>query len=69
MNIKDIIPHYFENLKVENLPPWLESNINQGDMKLNSYIWKSDNVRKIRVCELTIPGKFLVRNPSGISKL
>lgn len=59
MNIRDIIPHYFENLKVEDLPSWLESNINQGDMKLNSYIWKSDKVRKIRVCELTIPGKFL----------
>lgn len=59
MNIKDIIPYYFKNLNEVDLPSWLDSNITKNDIKLNSYIWKCDRVRKIRVCELTIPGKFL----------
>lgn len=59
MNIKDIIPHYFEDLKSLDLPDWLDNNIVKDNITLNSYIWESNKVRKIRVCELSIPGKFL----------
>jgi hypothetical protein len=50
-----------------NFPEWEQDNIlpdgleqvkTQGDAEIRSYTWSGETIRRARVCELNIPGKF-----------
>lgn len=58
MRLKDKILEVFPDAKPLDLPDWLEEEIGNENSMIKSYVWKSDKIRKIRLCELEIKNKF-----------
>jgi 15,16-dihydrobiliverdin:ferredoxin oxidoreductase len=62
MSVKDILFSNFKNLVAVDLPDWLDSEIKDNNSIIKSYIWKTDNLRRIRLCELNINQKFIAES-------
>lgn len=57
MQIRKIIHDFFQ-LEEIKLPDWLNPIIVNENVKLSSYLWTSNHIEKIRLCELKIDKKF-----------
>lgn len=62
MSLKDILLGTFNNLEPVDLPPWLNNHITENESTITSYIWKTDKLRRIRLCELNIKNKFFAES-------
>jgi len=58
MKLKDKILELFPDAEPLELPSWLNQEVSKDNSTIKSYIWKSDKIRKIRLCELDIQNKF-----------
>lgn len=57
LEIKNIVCDLFETKELL-LPSWLDEKIVDKNISLSSYLWTSNNIEKIRLCELKIDKKF-----------
>jgi 15,16-dihydrobiliverdin:ferredoxin oxidoreductase len=58
MKLKDKILEIFPDAELLKLPSWLKEEVVKNNAIIKSYTWKSDRIRKIRLCELNIKNKF-----------
>jgi len=54
-SIRMVFPQWEE---VNAMPPNLSAFERRDNAELRSYAWAGDNIRRARLCELNIPGKF-----------
>ena len=62
MQLKDILYKNCKDLTEISLPEWLEPEVNDNGSTIKSYAWKSDKLRRIRLCELNLRGKFIAES-------
>lgn len=62
MKVKDILFKHYQNLIPESLPDWLKEEVKDNNSSIKSYVWRSNNLRRIRLCELNIKGKFIAES-------
>ena len=62
MQLKDILFKNCKDLTEISLPEWLEPEVNDNGSTIKSYAWKSDKLRRIRLCELNLRGKFIAES-------
>jgi hypothetical protein len=58
MNLKDRIGEFFPEATPINLPRWLDEVVEKDNTTIKSYLWETDKIRKIRLCELNVKNKF-----------
>lgn len=62
MEVKNILLRLYPNAIPVSLPEWLKPEIADNNSSIKSYVWKTDNLRRIRLCELSIRGKFVAES-------
>jgi hypothetical protein len=62
MNVRDILFKVYPNLIEVDLPEWLDTEVKDNISNIKSYVWKTDNLRRIRLCELNIKDKFVAES-------
>lgn len=62
MKVKDILFKLYPNLQPVSLPEWLKQELVDNNSSIKSYVWRTDNLRRIRLCELCIRGKFIAES-------
>jgi hypothetical protein len=59
MNLNELIIDIFPDWRVTNeLPSGLSHIETSGDAEIKSWTWDGDNVRRVRLCQFSVPGKF-----------
>lgn len=58
MNLKDRIGEFFPEATPLNLPKWLNEVVEKDNTTIKSYLWETNKIRKIRLCELNVKNKF-----------
>ena len=62
MQVKDILFKNCKDLTEIDLPEWLEPEVNDNGCTIKSYAWKSDKLRRLRLCNLNLKGKFIAES-------
>jgi hypothetical protein len=62
MNVRDILFKVYPNLIEVDLPKWLDKEVKDNNSIIKSYVWKTDELRRIRLCELNIRDKFIAES-------
>lgn len=62
MSLKNILFNTFDKLENVKLPDWLDQTIINGNCIINSNIWKTNKIRRIRFCEINIKNKFIAES-------
>lgn len=62
MEVKNILFKLYSDLSPATLPSWLEPEISDDQSCIKSYVWTTNELRRIRLCELNIKGKFIAES-------
>lgn len=62
MEVRNILLKTYPNLIPVDLPEWLKSEITDNNSSIKSYVWKTDKLRRIRLCELNIKNRFIAES-------
>jgi hypothetical protein len=62
MQVRNKLFELYDNLTPVILPTWLNPIIEDKNSCIKSYVWKTDKIRRIRLCELQIRGKFVAES-------
>ena len=62
MEVRNKLFELYDNLTPVALPNWLSPVIEDKNSCIKSYVWRTDRLRRIRLCELHIRGKFVAES-------
>ena len=62
MEVRDKLFEIYGDLTPVELPNWLSPTIEDKKSCIKSYVWRTDRLRRIRLCELHISGKFIAES-------
>lgn len=62
MNVRDILFKVYPNLVEVDLPTWLDKEVKDNNSSIKSYVWRTDKLRRVRLCELNIKDKFIAES-------
>jgi len=62
MNVRDILFKVYPNLIEVDLPKWLDKEVKDNNSSIKSYVWRTDKLRRIRLCEFNIKDKFIAKS-------
>lgn len=62
MSVKNILFNKYQNLIKVDLPSWLNAEIKDENSVIKSYVWRTEKLRRIRLCELNIKDKFIAES-------
>ena len=62
MEVRNKLFELYDDLTPVALPNWLSPVIEDNNSCIKSYVWRTDRLRRIRLCELHIRGKFVAES-------
>tara|TARA_B100000214_G_scaffold226870_1_gene165283 strand:- start:834 stop:1493 length:660 start_codon:yes stop_codon:yes gene_type:complete len=62
MELKNILLKLLPSMEELSLPDWLSSEVNDDGSVIKSYVWRWNNLRRIRLCELNLQNKFIAES-------
>ena len=62
MEVRNKLFELYDDLTPVDLPNWLSPVIEDKNSCIKSYVWRTDRLRRIRLCELHIRGKFVAES-------
>ena len=62
MELKNILLELLPSMEELSLPDWLSSEVNDDGSVIKSYVWRWNNLRRIRLCELNLQNKFIAES-------
>lgn len=58
MSLIDCVYQRFPDLEIGELPEGLSFQQSKGDVSITSWSWRGPGIRRARLCDLQVPGKF-----------
>ena len=62
MEVRNKLFELYQNLTPVALPNWLKPVIEDKNSCIKSYVWRTETLRRVRLCELHIRGKFVAES-------
>jgi hypothetical protein len=62
MEVRNKLFEIYDNLTPVSLPTWLNPCIEDKNSWIKSYVWETPSLRRVRLCELKIHGKFVAES-------